>query len=159
VPFRERGRRMDESIALMRALWSEDPVTFRTRHIAAEIAEMRMQPPPVAPIPIWAGGGSPAAQTRATRLCDGWHGTRLSPEQAAPVVRRLRSERPEPGFAISLRIGWDGKDAGELRQRLAAYAEAGICHILAEPAERELDTWLRRVEQIARAGEAFVSIG
>jgi probable F420-dependent oxidoreductase len=159
VPFRERGRRMDESIALMRALWSEDPVTFRTRHIAAEIVEMRMQPPPVAPIPIWAGGGSPAAQTRATRLCDGWHGTRLSPEQAAPVVRRLRSERPEPGFAISLRIGWDGKDAGELRQRLAAYAEAGIGHILAEPAERELDTWLRRVEQIARAGEAFVSVG
>jgi alkanesulfonate monooxygenase SsuD/methylene tetrahydromethanopterin reductase-like flavin-dependent oxidoreductase (luciferase family) len=140
-------------------LWSEDPVTFRTRHIAAEIAEMRMQPPPVAPIPIWAGGGSPAAQARATRLCDGWHGTRLSPEQAAPVVQRLRSERPEPGFAISLRIGWDGKDAGELRQRLAAYAEAGIGHILAEPAERELDTWLRRVEQIARAGEAFVSIG
>jgi probable F420-dependent oxidoreductase len=159
VPFRERGRRMDESIALMRALWSEDPVTFRTRHIAAEIVEMRMQPPPVAPIQIWAGGGSPAAQTRATRLCDGWHGTRLSPEQAAPVVRRLRSERPEPGFAISLRIGWDGKDAGELRQRLAAYAEAGIGHILAEPAERELDTWLRRVEQIARAGEAFVSVG
>jgi probable F420-dependent oxidoreductase len=158
VPFRERGRRMDESLALLRALWNEDPVTFQTRHIAAEIVEMRMQPPPVAPIPIWVGGGSAAAQARATRLCDGWHGTRLSPEQAAPVVQRLRAERPEPGFAISLRVGWDGKDAGELRQRLAAYAEAGVGHILAEPAERELDAWLGCVEKIARAGEAFLSI-
>jgi probable F420-dependent oxidoreductase len=158
VPFRERGRRMDESLALLRALWNEDPVTFQTRHIAAEIVEMRMQPPPVAPIPIWVGGGSAAAQARATRLCDGWHGTRLSPEQAAPVVQRLRAERPEPGFAISLRVGWDGKDAGELRQRLAAYAEAGVGHILAEPAERELDAWLGCVEKIARAGEEFVSL-
>ena len=55
---------------------------------------------------------------------------------------------------------WDGTHT--LTTPLAAaraYAEAGIGHILAEPAERELDTWLRRVEQIARAGEAFVSIG
>ena len=28
VPFRERGRRMDEGIAMMRAVWSQDPVTF-----------------------------------------------------------------------------------------------------------------------------------
>jgi probable F420-dependent oxidoreductase len=158
VPFRERGRRMDEILALLLALWNDDPVTFQTKHIAAEIVEMRMQPPPVAPIPIWVGGGSAAAQVRATRLCDGWHGTRLSPEQAAPVVQRLRAERPEPGFAISLRVGWDGKDAGELRQRLAAYADAGVGHILAEPAERELDAWLASVEKIARAGEGFVSI-
>ena len=156
VPFRERGRRMDESLALMRALWNEDPVSFETKHVAAEIVEMRMQPPPVAPIPIWVGGGSPAAQSRATRLCDGWHGTRLSPEQAAPVVQRLRAERPDPGFAISLRVGWDGKDAGELRQRLAAYSEAGVGHILAEPTERELDAWLGSVDKIARAGEAFL---
>ena len=32
VPFRERGRRTDESIALLRALWSQDPVTFKPRY-------------------------------------------------------------------------------------------------------------------------------
>src|SRR6202011_3329190 len=32
VPFRERGRRMDESIALLRALWRDDPVSFQTRY-------------------------------------------------------------------------------------------------------------------------------
>jgi probable F420-dependent oxidoreductase len=153
APFRERGRRMDESIALMRALWSEDPVSFKTRHIAAEIAEMRMLPQPSSPIPIWVGGSSEQALQRAVRLSDGWHGSRLTPEKAAPIVERLRRERPEAGFAISLRTGWDGKDAGELRDRLAAFRAAGVGHVLAEPADREIDDWLKSVEQIARAAE------
>jgi probable F420-dependent oxidoreductase len=155
APFRERGRRMDESIALMRALWSEDPVSFKPRYVTAEITEMRMQPPPSHPIPIWVGGSSEPALARAVRLCDGWHGSRLTPEKAAPIVAHLRRERPEPGFAISLRTGWDGKDAGELRARLAAFAAAGVGHILAEPADREVEDWLSSVEKIARAAEGL----
>jgi probable F420-dependent oxidoreductase len=155
VPFRERGRRTDESIALMRALWSDDPVSFQTKYIAAEIADMRMQPKPSAPIPIWVGGSSEKALRRAVTLCDGWHGSRLMPDKAAPIIRRLRGERPEPGFAISLRSGWDGKDPAELSDRLAAYREVGAGHILVEPADREIDDWLRSVEKIGRAGEGL----
>jgi alkanesulfonate monooxygenase SsuD/methylene tetrahydromethanopterin reductase-like flavin-dependent oxidoreductase (luciferase family) len=153
APFRERGRRMDEGIAMMRAVWKEDPVTFAARHIPAAIEDMRMLPQPVRPIPIWIGGSSEAALTRAIKLADGWHGSRLSPEEAAPIVRRLRTQRPEAGFAISLRYGWDGKDDGALRARLSAYREAGVEHVLVEPAERALDDWLRAVERIARAAE------
>ena len=155
APFHQRGRRMDESIALMRALWNEDPVSFEARYVTAEIKEMRMQPQPPRPIPIWVGGSSEPALARAVRLCDGWHGSRLTPEKAAPIVQRLRRERPEPGFAISLRTGWDGKDAGELRDRLAAFAAAGVGHILAEPGDREIEDWLASVERIARAAEGL----
>jgi probable F420-dependent oxidoreductase len=153
VPFRERGRRTDESIGLMRALWSDDPVTFQTRAIPAEISDMRMQPKPPAPIPIWVGGSSDKALARAVRLCDGWHGSRLLPDKAAPIIAQLRSQRPEPGFAISLRTSWDGKDAGELRERLHAYRAVSAGHILVEPVDREIEDWLRSVEKIARAGE------
>jgi alkanesulfonate monooxygenase SsuD/methylene tetrahydromethanopterin reductase-like flavin-dependent oxidoreductase (luciferase family) len=153
VPFGERGRRMDEGIAMMRAVWSEDPVTFHPRHIPAAIEEMRMLPQPVKPIPIWIGGSSEAALSRATRLAQGWHGSRLSPEEAAPVVRRLRERRPEPEFTVSLRHGWDGKDDGALGARLAAYRETGVDHMLVEPAERELEDWLRAVERVARSAE------
>src|SRR5215467_3227617 len=45
VPFHERGRRMDEGIAMMRAAWTQDPVTFRSSYIPAEITEMTMSPP------------------------------------------------------------------------------------------------------------------
>jgi probable F420-dependent oxidoreductase len=152
VPFKERGRRMDEGIAMMRAVWTEDPVTFPARWIPAVVDQMRMLPKPVKPIPIWIGGSSEAALSRALRL-DGWHGSRLSPDEAASIVRRLREQRPEPGFAISLRTSWDGKDDGELGARLAAYAAVGVGHVLVEPAERSLDDWLRAVERIARVAE------
>jgi probable F420-dependent oxidoreductase len=152
VPFRERGRRMDEGIAMMRAVWSDDPVTFPARHIPAVIDDMRMLPRPEKPIPIWIGGSSEPALKRALRL-DGWHGSRVSPEEAAPIARRLREQRPEPEFAISVRNGWDGKDAGALAGRLAAYGEAGVGHVLVEPAERALDDWLSAVERVARAAE------
>ena len=153
APFRERGRRMDEGIALMRAVWRDDPVTFPARHIPAVVENMRMLPQPVKPIPIWIGGSSEAALARAIRLAEGWHGSRLAPEEAAPIVRRLREKRPEAEFTISLRYGWDGKDDGALSARLFAYGEAGVEHILVEPAERALEDWLRAVERIGRATE------
>ena len=156
IPFHERGRRMDEGIALMRAVWHDDPVSFPARHIAAVVEDMRMLPHPVRPIPIWIGGSSEAALARAVRLADGWHGSRLAPAEAAPIVHRLRQQRPEPGFAISLRYGWDGKDAEALAARLIGYRQAGVEHVLVEPAERALDDWLGAVERIARAAEGIV---
>lgn len=157
APFRERGKRMDEGLALMRALWTEDPVTFPTRNIPAEISDMRMLPLPCAPIPVWIGGRSDAAIRRSMRH-EGWHGSRVTPEEAPAIVARLREARPEAAFTISLRAAWDGKDAGELRGRLDAYAAAGVQHVMVEPFARELDDWLMQVEQIARAGEAIGAI-
>src|ERR1700678_4115519 len=101
VPFNERGRRMDEGIEMMRAVWSDDPVSFPPRWIPATVDHMRMMPKPEKPIPIWIGGTSEPALRRAARL-DGWHGSRATPQQAAPLVARLRAERPDPEFALSL---------------------------------------------------------
>ncbi|HSU07333.1 MAG TPA: TIGR03619 family F420-dependent LLM class oxidoreductase [Acetobacteraceae bacterium] len=149
TPFRERGRRMDEGLAMMRAVWSEDPVTFQPRWIAAEITDMRMQPRPCAPIPVWIGGSSDRALARAARH-EGWHGSRIAPDQAGQIVARLRKQMPDPSFTISIRCRWNGNDEGEARERFAAYAAAGVQHLLVEPEDREKDDWLRSVERIAR---------
>ena len=144
APFHDRGRRMDEGIALMRAVWTQDPVTFATRHVPAEITDMTMTPLPVAPIPLWIGGSSDAALRRAIRLADGWHGSRETPEQTAPIVQRLRADRPDRDFTISMRVNWNGHDLGELRDRIAAYEAAGVQHILVASdllRSAEIDNW------------------
>ncbi|MBV9248918.1 MAG: TIGR03619 family F420-dependent LLM class oxidoreductase [Acetobacteraceae bacterium] len=141
VPFAERGRRMDEGIAMMRAVWTQDPVTFPAKYIPAEINGLTMTPQPKVPIPLWIGGSSKAALRRTIRIADGWHGSQHTPEQAAPVVRRLRSERPEPAFTISIRLHWNGRDQGLLREQLAAYRDVGVQHVMVAPVDRNVDDW------------------
>ena len=154
VPFKERGRRMDEGIALMRAVWSQDPVTFECKWIDAKVENMRSQPQPIVPIPIWIGGSSDAAIRRACRL-DGWHGSRVKPENAAEVVKRFRAERPEESFTISLRITCNGNNVDETRAALAAYKAAGVQHVLAAPEDRDIDTYLKTTERFWKAGEGL----
>jgi len=151
VPFNDRGRRMDEGIAMMKAVWSQDPVNFESRHIPAEIKEMSMLPQPVSAIPMWHGSRSEAAHRRTVRVGDGWHGSQVTPEQAAPVVARLRRDRPEPEFTISVRTHWAGKDVGELRERIAAYEAAGVQHVMVHPLDREVDEWDEVIEGVGKA--------
>ncbi|MGH7042297.1 MAG: TIGR03619 family F420-dependent LLM class oxidoreductase [Acetobacteraceae bacterium] len=146
--FHQRGKRMDEGLALMRAVWTQDPVSFPTTLVEAQVANMRMQPLPSAPIPVWIGGASDPALARAARH-DGWHGSRIAPEQAAPLVARLRILRPDPAFTLSLRVRWDGADEPGMAAAFATYAKAGIQHLLVEPQERSAEAWLHAVERIA----------
>ena len=90
APFHQRGHRMDEGIALMRAVWTQDPVTFHTKYIPAEITDMTMTPLPTAPIPLWIGGSSEAALRRTIRLADGWHGW-----------WQIRGGRAQPGAPVT----------------------------------------------------------
>jgi probable F420-dependent oxidoreductase len=150
VPFNERGRRMDEGIAMMRAVWSQDPVSFDAKYIPAAIKDMTMLPQPVSHIPMWHGSRSEAAHRRTVRIGDGWHGSQVTPEQAGEVVKRLRRDRPEPGFTISVRSHWDGKDVGMMRERVTAYAAAGVQHVMVHPQDREVDDWDTVIEGVGR---------
>ncbi len=141
VPFEERGRRLDEGVAMMRAVWSEDPVTFKARHIPAVVEGMTMAPMPIGRIPLWFGGSSEPALRRAARIGDGWHGSGLSAEEAAPIVRRLRALRPGADFTISMRVQRDGADRGALRALVDGYAAIGVEHLLVAPQDRNVDDW------------------
>ncbi|MBM3540304.1 MAG: LLM class flavin-dependent oxidoreductase [Alphaproteobacteria bacterium] len=128
-------------------------MSFPTRYIAAAVTDMRMQPQPPVPIPIWIGGNSPSALERAVRLGDGWHGSRVPPAEIAPMIKGLRTKRPDAGFAISLRVHWNGKDDAGLRALLHGCAAAGVDHAMVQPEERGLEAWLGAVERVAKAGE------
>jgi alkanesulfonate monooxygenase SsuD/methylene tetrahydromethanopterin reductase-like flavin-dependent oxidoreductase (luciferase family) len=155
VPFAERGARTDETIDIMRRCWTEDPIDIDAKTTGVKMSEMRVKPQPTGPIPIWIGGHSEPAYRRATSLGDGWHGGFQSPKKTAPIVERLRRDRPESSFTLSMRTRWDAlnDDNDEIARELEAYMEVGIQHIVVEPSQRDQDGWLRCVEAFAKLFE------
>jgi probable F420-dependent oxidoreductase len=147
--FHTRGERLDEAIDLFRRAWVEDPFSFHGRFTSFD--DVRLLPKPSRPIPIWIGGGSEPAYRRAAARGDGFQAVGLSPEAAGPVVARLRRDHPAADFPISLRTGWDpqGMDPGRIGEEHAAFGEAGIQHVVAAPWQRDLDSWLRSMDQLA----------
>ena len=95
-----------------------------------------------------------APVARALRM-DGWHGSRVRPEGAADMVKRLRAVRPDNGFTISIRININEHNVDETRAALATYKEAGIQHVMAAPEDREIDAYLKTVERFQKAGEGL----
>ncbi len=158
VPFAERGPRTDESLEMLRTMWTEDRITAEYPVHGARFESIRAKPQPAHPIPIWIGGHAEVALARAVRVGDGWHGGFLPPEQTRPRVARLRAERPEPEFVISMRTRWDPleDDHDTILAELDDYREVGVDHVLAEPRQRTVDDYLRSIEQfaalLARAG-------
>ena len=71
MDWKTRGARQAEQVEVLRRLWSEDLVSFRGRF--HNLNEVSIVPSPIQrPIPIWFGGLSNAAVTRAARFGDGW---------------------------------------------------------------------------------------
>jgi probable F420-dependent oxidoreductase len=89
VPFKGRGRRGDESIRLMRALWNGDK-DFDGEFWSFHDATAEPHPSPLPE--IWVGGSSERALRRARELGDAWHPSRASD---AAHVRRVKEQYPE----------------------------------------------------------------
>lgn len=71
VPFHERGRRCDEAVGALRALWSDSPARFDGRFV--RFGPVHSAPQPLAGrVPIFVGGDSDAAARRAGRIGDGY---------------------------------------------------------------------------------------
>lgn len=153
--FEDRGPRMDETLDLLRACWNDDPITFNgTFH---HVDAVRLLPKPVRPIPIWIGGTTERAHRRAATRGDGFQFLRTKSDAVVPVIERLRRDRPEETFSLSVRLDWDGlrSDPDEMRRELDAYQAAGMQHVLCCPAQRTLDEWLRSVDALAKVFEAY----
>lgn len=92
VPFKQRGRRVDELLEALRACWAEQPAAYEGRFYS--FRDVWLEPGPARPggPPIWIGGTSDVALRRAARHGDGWLAYQLSAEQCAERVSMLRAE-------------------------------------------------------------------
>jgi probable F420-dependent oxidoreductase len=124
VPFRERGRRVDELIPAVRACWGEQPAAFRGRYYSFE--NVWLEPGPARPggPPIWIGGTSEVALRRAARWGDGWLAYQVSAAQCAEMVASLRrqleaADRDCASFQIGILIPAHTRPDGDLARREA----------------------------------------
>ena len=152
IPMRERGSLTNESIAIMKELWTNHSPEYHSRRW--DFNDLRFSPKPVQQphIPLWIGGSSPGALRRTARVGDGWHPTGLSPEDFAIGRQEVRdmatAEGRDPAaITMSARVEVEvhggpssqraagraripGGDPGAMRAGIEAYREAGVEHVV-----------------------------
>jgi probable F420-dependent oxidoreductase len=147
VPFRRRGRRMDECLRCLKLVWTEDVVEFSGEFY--EIPASRIDPKPVQRPhpPVLVGGYSLGALRRAVSRADGYIGGNLPLAELAVVIERLRAAAREAGRdpdgvpvvargAVSLRDQPAGPgrrplfgSLDEVREDVERYRELGLTEL------------------------------
>jgi probable F420-dependent oxidoreductase len=141
--FTDRGRRIEEQIALMRALWCDEVVDFKGRR--HRIDRAGLNPLPVQrPIPVWMGGGWDR-QKRAV---------------VEPVLRRIA--RIADGWYTHLPANEDGRSGMEAFRRLLAEEGRDPASVPVEgrlPAAKSgPDDWKRGIESFRAMGMTSVEL-
>jgi alkanesulfonate monooxygenase SsuD/methylene tetrahydromethanopterin reductase-like flavin-dependent oxidoreductase (luciferase family) len=72
----KRAELVRTNVEICRWLWTGERVSLRNSYF--DFADVALKPVPVKPIPIWYGGGTPAACRRAVEYCDGWMPARIT---------------------------------------------------------------------------------
>jgi probable F420-dependent oxidoreductase len=121
VPFRGRGRRADEALRVIKALWAGER-EFHGQFWSFENATFEPVPSPRPK--IWVGGGSDRAVRRARELGDAWHPSRSgTPERVREVKERFPELRVVPRIS--------GPSAAAVAAKIDKYREAGCEGVVA----------------------------
>lgn len=147
VDFKTRGKRANEVLGALQALWTQSVPTFEGEFY--QYSGLKFSPKPLQKPypPILIGGSSPAAMRRIVQYGDGWHTLRQSPDEVAAGHATLASMLKQGGrdpaalkISISSALQFDetpnARPAGDRRslrgteadiaETLQAYAAAGV---------------------------------
>lgn len=96
---KSRGARTDESLEIIRRLWTEESVDFEGVHYRLRSAAISPRPVQIE-LPMWIGGSSKAAVRRTARFGTGWQGGIDTPETASRVVAEIKAALAVVGRTI-----------------------------------------------------------
>jgi probable F420-dependent oxidoreductase len=128
--FRNRARRLDEQVELLRLLWAHRVVDYTGRYHRVDRAGI--MPLPERQIPIWFGGQSEPAMRRAAALGDGFFfgaaGRRV--EDAVTTLRAMLVEngRDATSFPVGAQIH-TGRGAEQCAKEAAGWQAIGGTHL------------------------------
>jgi probable F420-dependent oxidoreductase len=142
--FRNRGRRVEEQVAVMRELWTNELVTFEGEW--HRIDNAGINPLPVQrPIPIWFGAFAEPAIKRAGRLADGWfanpfHSPGEDSRRDFAIIRQAVEDagRDPASFGIDATLGIGGKDPETWVAEAEEWRQMGVSHVTVRTMRAEL---------------------
>jgi probable F420-dependent oxidoreductase len=157
--FHNRGRRSQEQVEVMRALWAQPHVIFNGRW--HRIEDAGINPLPIArKIPLWYGGHADVTLRRCAKWGDGWMPLAYPPGEAAKTaiatLRRYAEEAGRDpsslGLSVRLLAGAGGPEKWlESAQALRALGATYL--MLAAPPELAPSQALQRLIEAKRALE------
>ena len=148
MPFDHKGRRAEEALAAMKALWTMPRAEYRGRYFS--FGGVRAEPRPLQRPhpPIVFGGKTAHAFSRTARLGDGWYGYALDLAATRACIEGLRAACAAAGRRFE-EIEVSVTPKGALDRELALrYAELGVRRLILPPRGRTV------AEVIAAIGAA-----
>jgi probable F420-dependent oxidoreductase len=156
--FKNRGRRSEEQIEVLRKLWTQELVTFEGRW--HKITDAGIKPLPVQrPIPIWFGGTDDRALRRLAKLGDGWFPLTGPDEKCRAAIEKIHSYAREAGrnpndIGIEGRIGYGQGSMDAWLRDLQAWKDLGATHVSLNTMRAGLSSPAAHIEAIRRFREA-----
>ena len=150
VDYATRGRRADEAIDVLRALWAGDATGTSFDGEFYSLENVTSYPKPLAMPPIHVGGSSAAAARRAGRRGDGYFpGGRLTPPQRRAQIELMqataRAGGRDPDVLEYTRWGSIDLDRGSVE----AYAAQGVHRLVVGTTSAGLNEQLSQLEAFA----------
>ena len=130
--WRDRAKRIEEQIEVLRLLWTQELVDYTGRWHRIDRAGIK--PLPVQrPIPLWMGADEEVAVKRVARLADGWFSHLAPNEEGRAGLERFRGYVREAGRDPA-RVGVEGRVAAtgsvdEWVRRAEVFREMGMTHL------------------------------
>ena len=135
IPFARRGHRLDDHIAAMRSLWTNDHASYSGEFTTFNSVVSRPKPAQGS-VPIVVGGHSPPAARRAGRLGDGFFPGKGSNEELAElfdIMRTTAQEHDRNPDAIELTTGGAAAFAPDPVAALKELADLGVSRVVIPP--------------------------
>jgi probable F420-dependent oxidoreductase len=106
VPMERRGRRMSETIEIMRKYWTEERFSYDGEIFQLEDVWMTPKPLQKGGPPIWLAGRSAPAIARAARLGDGYMPYMYTAHRCRDAFTEVRAFAAEQGIELSDNFVW-----------------------------------------------------
>jgi probable F420-dependent oxidoreductase len=162
TPIRERGRRMDELIQVLKLAWRGEPIAFEGRHQSLSVGRLGRLPVQAGGPPLWFGGRADAVLRRVAAVGDGYIGSTSSGVRgfsaAWSTIQRYAAEagrdpsRITPAALIHFSLDSD-------RERAQAAMREYLTQSYGPERAKELGNMVGNADDLRRGLDEYAQVG